>query len=178
MKSRVWGSWRGALRYLVAGIGVVLISACSYQPVSHQAHIALPDPIYVDVVLSRVEPQAGVYLKDEMMKLLRTHFQERVVLDKTQAHTQLIVPHYKVSYSPVTYDSDGYVTRYSASISMTIQIKTPKDQRVTNISASEDTNIQPGSLTSTKAREEAIRTAIRKAMDKFVAYLARRGYGK
>ena len=178
MKSGILGYFKDRRNYLVAIAGVLILSACSYQPISHYAREVLPEPVYVDVVLSRKEPQAGVYLKDELIKLLRTHFQEKVVLNRQEARTKIIVPKYSVTYSPITYDSEGYVTRYSASVNILIVINGPKEQSSKEISASEETNIEPGSLVSTKAREEAIRTSIHKAMDKFVAYLAKKGYRK
>jgi hypothetical protein len=55
---------------------------------------------------------------------------------------------------------------------------TPKEKLNKQISSTEDVSIQPGSLTSSVARDAAIRVAIRKAMDQFVAYVAQKGYGK
>lgn len=156
----------------------IAVSGCGYKPASRQARQVLPDPVYVDVKLSGVEPQNGVYLKEEIMKVLRTHFQERVVADKERSVSQITVPNYTISDSPLTYDTDGYVTRYRVRANIVFVLKTPKETLQKKISATEDVSIQPGSLTSAAAREYAIRVAIRKAMDSFIAWVAQKGYGK
>jgi len=164
--------------FLIPLLLLVAINGCGYKPASRQARQVLPDPVYVDVKLSGVEPQNGVYLKEEIMKVLRTHFQERVVADKERSVSQITVPNYTISYSPLTYDTDGYVTRYRVRANIVFVLKTPKETLQKKISATEDVSIQPGSLTSAAAREYAIRVAIRKAMDSFIAWVAQKGYGK
>jgi len=159
-------------------ITAVVISGCGYKPAARYGRDLLPDPVYVDVRLSGVEPQTGVYLKDEILRLLRTRFHERVALHKEEAVSQIIVPSYDISYSPLTYDNNGYVTRYRVTTKVTLNLMTPKEKLTKKITATEDVSIQPGSLTSSAAREYAIRVAIRKAMDQFLAYVAQKGYGK
>ena len=159
-------------------MSVLMISGCGYKPAAQYGRDLLPDPVYVDVRLSGVEPQNGVYLKDEILRLLRTRFHERVALHKEGAVSQIIVPSYDISYSPLTYDNNGYVTRYRVTTRITFNLMTPKEKLTKKITATEDVSIQPGSLTSSAAREYAIRVAIRKAMDQFLAYVAQKGYGK
>jgi hypothetical protein len=159
-------------------MSVLVISGCGYKPAARYGRDLLPDPVYVDVRLSGVEPQTGVYLKDEILRLLRTRFHERVALHKEGAVSRIVVPSYSIDYSPLTYDADGYVTRYRVSSRITFELTTPKEKLTKKISTTEDVSIQPGSLTSSLAREAAIRVAIRKAMDQFLAYVAQKGYGK
>jgi outer membrane lipopolysaccharide assembly protein LptE/RlpB len=157
---------------------VSIIAGCGYKPVAQYGKAQLPEPVYVDVQLSGVEPQNGVYLKEEIMRVLRTHFQERVVLDKAQAASELLIPRYKIDYKPLAYDTNGYVIRYRVSVDIDFLLRSPKGQLRKRIRGTEDVNIQPGSLTSDVAREQAIRVAIRKAMDDFIAYVAQKGYGR
>jgi len=156
----------------------VIITGCGYKPAARYGRDLLPDPVYVDVRLSGVEPQNGVYLKDEIIRLLKNRFHEKVSLHKEGAVSQIVVPSYTINYSPLTYDSNGYVTRYRVTTNITFNLITPKEKLTKKISSTEDVSIQPGSLTSSVAREAAIRVAIRKAMDQFLAYVAQKGYGK
>jgi len=158
--------------------GTLLISGCGYRPAAQYGRDLLPDPVYVDVRLSGVEPRNGVYLKDEILRLLRTRFHERVALHKEEAVSRIVVPSYSIDYSPLTYDADGYVTRYRVSSKITFELTTPKEKLTKKISTTEDVSIQPGSLTSSLAREAAIRSTVRKAMDQFLAYVAQKGYGQ
>ncbi len=157
---------------------LLILTGCAYQPVARYAKEQLPDPIYVKVRLVGVEPQNGVYIKEEVIRILRTHFHEQVVTQRDRAASELTITSYKISYSPLAYDTDGYVIRYHISVDIDFHLKSSKGESDKRITGSEDVNIQPGSLTSAVARERAIKTAIRKAMDKFIAYIAKKGYGK
>ncbi len=159
-------------------MSLLIINGCGYKPVAKYGRSFLPDPVYVDVHLSGVKPQNGVYLKDEILELLKNRFHERVTMKKAGAKSQIIVPSYTIGYSPLTYDNNGYVTRYRVTSRIKFRLITPKETLHKTISSTEDVNIQPGALTSSVARDEAIRVAIRKAMDQFVAYVAQKGYGK
>jgi len=153
-----------------------IISGCGYRPASGYARQTLPGPVYVDVYLSGVEPQNGVYLKDEILRVLMTRFHEKVVKKKESAVSRIVVPKYTIGYSPLTYDTNGYVTRYRVSVEIVFELSTPKGRASKTISSTEDVSIQPSSLTSSAAREVAIRASIRKAMDQFIAYVAQKGY--
>jgi len=157
---------------------ILVIGGCGYKPAAKYGREILPEPVYVDVRLSGVEPQNGVYLKDEIIRVLKTHFHEKVVSDKSASASQIVVPNYTFDYSPLAYDDNGYVTRYRIKSSITFQLHSPEGNETKNISTSEDVSIQASSLTSSAAREAAIRVTIRKAMDRFIAYIARKGYGK
>ncbi|WP_456391819.1 LPS assembly lipoprotein LptE [Nitratifractor sp.] len=156
----------------------IIINGCGYKPVAQYGRSLLPDPVYVDVHLSGVEPQNGVYLKDEIIELLKNRFHERVTMKKAGAKSQIIVPSYTIGYSPLTYDNNGYVTRYRVTSRIKFRLITPQETLSKTISSSEDVNIQSGALTSSVAKDKAIQVAIRKAMDQFVAYVAQKGYGK
>ncbi len=155
-----------------------VISGCGYKPVAQYGRDLLPDPVYVDVKLSGVEPQNGVYLKDEIIRTLTTEFHEKVVADRAGALSRIIVPEYKIGYSPLTYDTNGYVTRYRVSTSILFVLQTPENNLSKRISSSEDVSIQSSSLTSSAARDAAIRVGIRKAMDQFIAWIAEKGIRK
>ena len=154
------------------------INGCGYKPAATYARAILPDPVYVDVKLSGVEPQNGVYLKDEILRVLKTHFHQKVVSDRAASVSQIIVPSYAIDYSPLAYDDNGYVTRYRVKSKITFELHSPKGKENKTIETSEDVSIQSSSLTSSAAREVAIRVTIRKAMDRFIAWVAQKGYGK
>jgi len=156
----------------------LIITGCGYKPVAQYGRDLLPGPVYVDVRLSGVEPQNGVYLKDEIIRLVKNRFHKRVSLNKAEALSQIVVPSYTIDYSALTYDNNGYVTRYRVTVEIMFNLITPKEKLNKQISSTEDVSIQPGSLTSSVARDAAIRVAIRKAMDQFVAYVAQKGYTK
>ena len=157
---------------------MLVISGCGYKPVAQYGRDLLPDPVYVDVKLSGAEPQNGVYLKDEIIRTLTTEFHEKVVSDRNRALSSILVPDYKIGYSPLTYDENGYVTRYRVSTSILFQLRSPENNLSKRVNSSEDVSIQSSSLTSSAARDAAIRVGIRKAMDQFIAWVAEKGIWK
>ncbi len=156
----------------------IAISGCGYKPVAQYGRDLLPDPVYVDVKLSGVEPQNGVYLKDEIIRTLKTQFHEKVAADRSVALSKIIVPTYTIKYSPLTYDLNGYVTRYRVTTSILFRLELPDRNVSKQIVSSEDVSTQSSSLTSSAARDTAIQVGIRKAMDQFIAWVAQKGIRK
>jgi len=166
----------GFVFFVFTVMAAIMATGCGYRPVSGYARQTLPGPVYVDVHLSGVEPQNGVYLKDEILRVLMTRFHQKTVSRKELSVSQIIVPRYTIGYSALTYDTNGYVTRYRVSVNIDFEMFTSRGKISKTISSSEDVSIQPSSLTSSAARETAIRAAIRKAMDQFIAYVGYKGY--
>ncbi|WP_456430802.1 LPS assembly lipoprotein LptE [Nitratifractor sp.] len=150
----------------------IVVSGCGYRPVAREARATIPDPVYVDVLLSRVEPQNGIYLKEELTDTLRIHLHRRVVTHPEGAKTTIRVPFYRFTFSPLTYDRNGYVIRYRVASHIRFEIRTPDRRHDETIHTTEDVNVESSSLLSTVAREAAIRVTIRKALDKLIARIA------
>jgi hypothetical protein len=162
----------GVLRIFV----IILLSGCAgYVPVAKYAKSTLPEPVYVKVKLSGVEPQNGVYIKDEIDRVLLTRFHSRVTKRRELSKSQIYVNSYSIQYSPINYDKDGFVTRYSVDTEIKFTLHTPKGILNKKISTSEDVSVQSSSLLSSTAKESAIRVSINKAMDKFIDYIAKKG---
>ncbi len=163
----------------VAGVTAFLIlffvGGCGYQPVARYTKSIFNSPVYVDVILSGVEPRNGVFLKDEIMRMLMTRFHVSVTKKAKNSKTEIVVPKYHFEYSALTYDDNGYVTRYRISASILFRLVSEKGSLEKKIVTSEDVSIQGSSLTSSAAREAGIRASIRKSLDKFTAYVAQKG---
>jgi len=168
-------SSRRAFLYSAA---LLTLSACGYRLVSHYAHGLLGESVYVSVHPNGKEPQNGVYLKEAIIDTVRERFSAIVTEKREDADSTIEVLRYHIGYSPLTYDKNGYVTRYRVDTTVTFRIETADGNYDKIVNVSEDVGIKAGSLTSSIARESAIRYSIRKAMDKLVAYVAQRGYLK
>jgi len=154
---------------------LAFIVGCGYKPVSKYAKGVLKEPVYIDVKLSKVEPQNGIFLKDEILKLIKTQLHQRVANKRELASSVIEVPNYHFDYSVLTKDKNGYVTRYRIKSYITFNLISEDRNLTKTIKTSEDVNIEASSLTSEVAREVAIKTTIKKAMDSFLAYLAQEG---
>jgi len=162
-------------RFSYTLLAVVFIIGCGYKPVSRYAKGVLKEPVYVDVKLSKVEPQNGIFLKDEILKLIKTQLHQRVVNKRELASSIIEVPNYHFNYSVLTKDRNGYVTRYRIKSYITFNLISEDENLTKSIKTSEDVNIESNSLTSDRAKDVAMKTAIKKAMDSFLAYLAQEG---
>ncbi len=154
---------------------LLLLNACGYRPVKQYTKNIFGNSVYVKVHLSQVEPQNGVFLKDEIIKTVQERFDIKVVKDKNLAESTIFVPYYHFSYSSLSTDENGYVTRYRISTKITFNVIGKNFNTIKKIRVSEDVGVKATSLTSSIAREIAIRYSIRKAMDKLIASLALEG---
>ena len=159
----------------IAPLGII-ISGCGYKPASRYSENILGHKVYVDVKIDSIEPDSGVFLKEEVMRTLRTRLDTQVVSTKEEADSIIIIPSYKFSYSPLNYDDNGYVIRYRVHTRITFDILTKKGKYHKVIKVDEDVGIKASSLTSSIARDTAIEYSIKKAMDKLVAFIAQKGY--
>jgi hypothetical protein len=157
-------------------VGVLILGGCAgYMPVARYARVTLPDPVYVGINLSGEEPRNGIYIKDEISKMVTGRFHNHLVKNKELSGSQIYVTRYKISYSPINYDKDGFVTRYKVDTNMDLKLYTSKGILDKKVSASEDVTIQSSSLLNSAAKERAIRASIQKALDKFVDLIAKEG---
>lgn len=153
-----------------------IIAGCGYKPVSQYSQNILGNRVFVDVKIDSIEPDNGVFLKEEVMRTLRTRLGIDVVSSKKEADSIIYIPSYHFSYSPLNYDNNGYVIRYRVHTDITIDITTKSKKYHKVISVDEDVGIKASSLTSSSARDSAIEYSIKKAMDKLIAFIAQKGY--
>ncbi len=158
------------------GVALFLIGCAGYAPVAKYAKVTLPDPVYVKVNLSGVEPQNGIFIKEELNRILLTRFHNKITKQKELSSSQIYVTSYHISYSPLSYDKDGLVTRYQVSTKIDFVVNSSKGTLKKSISATEDVSVESSSLLSSRAKEFAIRVSIGKVMDKFIDWISKEGF--
>ena len=167
---------KGVVVVVLAALITAVLSGCGYKPVSIYGRNLFGSRVYVDVKLSGVEPANGIFLKEEIMRIVRERFDSDTVNSAASAESVIVVPKYRFAYSSLTTDSNGYVTRYRVDTDITFELHTQKGKALKSVHVSEDVGVKASSLTTSAARETAIRYSIRKAMDEFIAYVAEQGY--
>ena len=163
-------------RVVFFGILGLLVGCAGYVPISKYARERLPDPVYVKIYLSGAEPQNGVYIKDEINRVLITRFHNKITKKRTLSNSQIYVTRYRINTEPLTYDRDGLVTRYRVSTEIEFELRSSRGNLKKVISDSEEVGIEASSLISSAEKESAIRKSIREAMDKFIAVIGEEGY--
>ena len=160
---------------LLVIIALFIFGGCGYKPSSHYIKNVFDDTVYVDVIVSHVEPENAVYVKDALHRMVIARFGGKVV-PRAQAESVIIASYNGTSFTPISYDSNGYITRYRADVRVKFDIKTTKRGSFRrSITGTVEENISASSTLSSSLRIEAIRTGMARALDQFLAYVASRG---
>jgi hypothetical protein len=161
-------------KIFVFGILLFIITACGYKPSSHAIKKVFGESVYVDVVVDRAEPENAPYIRDEINRLVYKRFKGKVTSD-VNAKSRLRVSYSGSTFHPLSYDSDGYVTRYRARIKVKFDMVTKQGKMSKTIVAVHESDIQASSLLSSALRTEAIAIGVSKALDEFLAYVSAKG---
>jgi hypothetical protein len=153
---------------------LIFLSGCGYQPSSHYAKKVVGDSVSTEVLISAEDPQNTVIIKDAVDMAVITKFRTSLV-PKNQSKTHLQVSIGSVSFSPLRYDTDGYVITYRTTVSMSIRRISENKSTAYATHGTYDFEIEPNAIISDQARFEAIRQGAQKALDSFVAQVAAQG---
>ena len=108
-----------ALITLVLTLHVTFLSGCGYLPSSKFARSVLGDKVSTQVVISAVDPQNTVSIKDAVDMAVINSFHSSLS-DRAHSTTHLIITLVSVVYTPVQYDTNGYVTGYRTVVHLNI----------------------------------------------------------
>ncbi|MDD5051720.1 MAG: LPS assembly lipoprotein LptE [Sulfuricurvum sp.] len=160
--------WTFALILVFALVG------CGYQPASHYAQSVVGESVSTEVIVSMEDPQNTVLIKDAVDMAVITKFRTSLV-SKNASQTHLKISISSVSFIPLQYNINGYVTTYRTTVFMNIErIKGDQHQMYTT-TGMYDFAIEPNSIISEQARFEAISQGSQKAIDAFIAQISAQG---
>lgn len=163
------------MKYILSSLIVLFLSACGYTPSAKFARVIVGDSISTGVVISAVDPENTVIIKDGIDRAVYEVFHASLVSRKI-SNTHLQINLSNPSYSPIQYDSDGFVVSYRTTVRLKIQRDT-KNQELKNyhVKGTYDFSITPNALISDQQRFDAIRFSAVKAIKSFVAQMAAEG---
>ncbi len=162
------------VRVLNLFIALVFLSGCGYIPASKQARKVVGKNIFVEVTVSLQDPENAVLIKDAARKAVVTRFHSSLV-PQSQAETTLWVDLSSIAFSPLQYDTNGYVIVYRANISIKVTRRNKGETRMYTSRGSYDFAIEPNAIITDIQRFQAIRQASLKALDSFVAQVGAEG---
>ncbi len=148
----------------------VLVS-CGYKPISHYTTTTIHQPLYLEVKLSSKEPDAGVFLKDELYSAIVNRLGVRVT-SLQNATSRLRVSYDDIAYTALGYDEAGYVERYRVNMVTSFILKNGDKTVKRKIKTTHEANITPSAIESSRAKQKAIEECTKKAVDQFVAFMA------
>lgn len=171
------------MRKILTIFCLVFVIGCGYKPTSKIVNDIMPNSVFVDVVMSKTDPQNTVAIKDAV----KTGIVQRLgrnLADKKSADTQIIASIKKLSFSALAYDQFGYITTFRTNLTLNFKTTLSNgeifskdcvgdyDFKVSKlVKSSRDTM----SVISDKDRYEAIENSSRQAFDEFISALAVKG---
>jgi hypothetical protein len=157
-------------------LAALVLGGCGYAPASHYARNVVGDSVSTEVVVSMEDPQNTVIIKDAVDTAVITKFRTSLK-PKNSAKTHLTIAIGGVGFSPLQYDTNGYVTTYRTTVTMNIARMTGKESASYTTTGYYDFAIEPNAIITDQARFEAISQGAQKAIDAFIAQLASEGAG-
>lgn len=161
------------MRLLTLGF-LIFLAGCGYQPASHYTKNILGDSVSTEVVISMEDPQNTVIIKDAVDTAVLTRFRTTLAA-KNESKTHLKIGIGSVGFSPLRYDTKGYVITYRTTVNMSIARTTDGNTTSYSTHGTYDFDIEPNAIISDQARFEAIRQGAQKGIDAFVAQIAALG---
>ncbi len=153
---------------------VLIFSGCGYHPISRYAQQAVGERVSTEVIVSMEDPQNSVIIKDAIDRAVITKFRTALA-SKNDADTHLRIWVESVGFSPLRYDTNGYVITYRTHVSM--RIDRTRENQTTRYATHGvyDFEIEPNAIISDQARFDAIAQGAQKGIDAFVAQVAAQG---
>ena len=161
-------------KVLAAFVLLLFAAGCGYQPASKEARKVAGDSIFVEVTVSLQDPENAVVIKDAARKAVVTRFHSSLV-PQAQAKTTLWVELTGISFTPLQYDTNGYVIVYRTNIILNVTRRSSTEKKSYNARGSYDFSIEPNAVITDNQRFDAIRRASLKALDSFIAQVGAEG---
>ena len=166
------------MKKIIQSIILFLILAnsvgCGYTPSAKFARQTMGDKISTSVVISAVDPENTVIMKDDVDSAIIKVFQASLV-DKNKSDTHLVLSMGSPSYQAVVFDNNGYVTGYRMTVSLSISKTHAGIKKTYTAKGNYDFEIAPNAVISDQQRFEAIGFSVQKAIRSFVAQVSAEG---
>ena len=163
------------MKKFIIPIVLIFLTSCGYKPTSHSIKSIFGNTIHIDVVIDKLEPKSAVYIKDEMRKIIYRRFHSKVA-DKNVADSKIIISYGGSKLTPLKYDRNGFVRKYTISLSIIFKVETKNGFKfIKKIRTQYESDTQEIGKNQSHLRAEAIKKSMKIAIDEFVAYLSKRG---
>jgi len=166
-----------ALNLSLLFVLIFLITACGYKPSSKFARNVLGDKISTSVVISAKDPENSVIVKDAVDSAIIKLFHSSLT-DRQHSKSHLNLKISNPVYSPIQYNTDGYVIAYRMSIYITVTHYRDGKNSIYNANGTYDFSVQPNAVVTDQERFDAIRYSAQKAIESFIAQVGAFGARK
>jgi len=162
------------IKFILLFLVILQFAACGYKPSSKFSRGVVGEKISTSVLISAEDPENTVVIKDAVDSAIIQVFHASLV-SRAESQTHLFISISPPTYSPIQYNSAGYVISYRATILLSI-VKETKNTKKRYISQGTfDFTVVPNAVLTDQERFDAIKFSSIKAISSFVAQLSAQG---
>ena len=151
-----------------------LFNACGYKPSAKYARAIVGEKISTSVNISAQDPENTVVIKDAVDSAVIEVFHASLT-SRTLSVTHLELSINEPSYTPLQYDSDGYIIAYRTTISLKINRYKDGKMKLYTTQGTYDFSIVANAVITDQERFNAIKFSSEKAIKSFVAQVSAEG---
>lgn len=156
---------------------LVFFVGCGYKPSSKYARSVVGEKVSTSIVISAQDPENTVVIKDAVDSAIIEIFQASLVA-RNYSDTHLNFSISPPSYTPVQYDTNGFIIGYRATITLSIHRATKDTQKRYTARGTYDFSVDPNAVVTEQQRFDAIKFSATKAIASFVAQVSAEGSRK
>lgn len=153
---------------------VFSLNGCGYKPSSKFSRNITGEKISTSVRISLVDPENTVIIKDAVDAAVVSVFHASLV-ERNYSDTHLDISMSAPSYTPIQYNSDGYVIAYRASVTLHIARETKGTRKNYSSYGTYDFSVEPNAIITDQERFNAIKSSAAKAIVSFIAKISAEG---
>ena len=162
------------MRILALAFLMITLLSCGYKPSAKYAREVVGEKISTSVIISAQDPENTVVIKDAVDSAIIQIFHASLS-ERKDADTHLSISISEPSYTPIQYNSDGYVISYRATIVLGIISETKSKVKKYSTSGTYDFSVVPNAVLTDKERFDAIKFSSLKAISSFIAKVSSQG---
>ena len=157
-------------RLFLLSIILFVLGGCGYRPLAHGAKKSLGRSVSSEIIISMQDPENSVEIKDALDKALIQTFQTHLVA-KGDAKTHLKVSLQSIEVEPITYDINGFISRYQLKVTLSVRVikKIEGDISESKIYNTIGYHMLKTDVISDVERYNAIKSASQRALESFIS---------
>lgn len=156
---------------------LVFFAGCGYKPSSKYARSVTGEKVSTSITISAQDPENTVVIKDAVDSAIIEIFHASLV-DRNYADTHLDISISPPTYTPVQYDTNGFIIGYRATIVLSVVKSTKETQKRYSSRGTYDFAVDPNAVITDKERFDAIKFSATKAISSFIAQVSAEGSRK
>ena len=162
------------MKFLLVLITVILFTSCGYKPSSKLSREVMGEKISTSILISAQDPENTVIIKDAVDKAIIEVFHASLC-KRPDSDTHLDLSITNPSYTPIVYDTDGFVIGYRMNVSLSIIRYHSGLSKKYSTSGTYDFAVEKNAVVTDQQRFDAIRFSATKAIRSFVAQVSAEG---